>query len=482
MADTAHGPPQWLTPFISRYLKFSFGSIDMKYALFVAADKGNLADAFVILNLIQRCPEIRDDYKNKIMIDLHSRGGLTALSMAVCKNHFHFAEMLIKQGATIDIPKTIVYDERWPYDDVRKPYSRPLHRACMNHNSRMVKLLLDNGADPNSQEYDSNTALKLACNEGLVDVTKMLLAHGANVDEPDHPRYLSSPLHIVCKLQEMELLEVLLNWHPDLECLNEKCRTPLHLAVLKGLTAIVKRLVENGANVNYHTISGETLLHECCLSNRKSNVAIVDLVLKAGAKVNERNLNGETPILCAVHEDVSHKIIELLIAAKANVNECNESGKSPVMMSLSKPKTLETLLKGGADVNQVDAVGWSPLHHAAWRDSHEAIKCLVTHGARLPLYFINVCREENKKLLLSLKAFYDNPKQNEEPDVADPRLELLKRALDEQRTLGVVYPSVYPNPPNNREDMDDSESTAYSSSTNYSSYADDEELADDDDM
>ena len=47
-------------------------------------------------------------------------------------------------------------------------------------NADAVKLLLDRGADPNTQQFRGQTALMWAAAEGHADVVKLLLARGAD--------------------------------------------------------------------------------------------------------------------------------------------------------------------------------------------------------------------------------------------------------------------------------------------------------------
>ncbi|MDA1191966.1 MAG: ankyrin repeat domain-containing protein [Candidatus Poribacteria bacterium] len=77
---------------------------------------------------------------------------------------------------------------------------------------------------------------------------------------------------------------------------NSDGSTPLHMAVWKGNTEVVRFLLEAGADVNAHnenTHWGTTPLHAAAHANRK---AIAEMLLDHGAEINARNLNNGTPL------------------------------------------------------------------------------------------------------------------------------------------------------------------------------------------
>lgn len=55
--------------------------------------------------------------------------------------------------------------------------------SAMNGHEAATMLLLDNGSDINAQiETNRNTALTLACFQGRVEVVRILVQYGANVE------------------------------------------------------------------------------------------------------------------------------------------------------------------------------------------------------------------------------------------------------------------------------------------------------------
>ncbi|MAF12357.1 hypothetical protein CMK11_18080 [Candidatus Poribacteria bacterium] len=96
---------------------------------------------------------------------------------------------------------------------------------------------------------------------------------------------------------DVEQVQALLAENPDLvRARGAGSSTPLHAAVWKGKAAVVRLLLEAGADVNAHndnTHWGTTPLHAAAHSNRKG---IAELLIAHGADVNAKNPDGVTPL------------------------------------------------------------------------------------------------------------------------------------------------------------------------------------------
>lgn len=102
----------------------------------------------------------------------------------------------------------------------------PLMYAAAENRPELVDLLLDYGADPNVANYLGRTALMYASNYGLEEIVRKLLSHGAITNAAWD--MISSP--------------------------------PLSAASARGHLAVVKLLVENGADLNHIDGDGKTAL------------------------------------------------------------------------------------------------------------------------------------------------------------------------------------------------------------------------------
>ncbi|MFL5330029.1 MAG: ankyrin repeat domain-containing protein [Gemmataceae bacterium] len=119
--------------------------------------------------------------------------------------------------------------------DSRDPAGRPaLHRAVMLDRREIVKLMLDNGADPNirSQEkgvgYDEETALLEGAFWGRLEIAEMLLNRGANVNAKAAEGVV--PLHEASRMGHIELARLLLKHGADANAIDNKGKSPLDWA------------------------------------------------------------------------------------------------------------------------------------------------------------------------------------------------------------------------------------------------------------
>jgi len=136
--------------------------IDTKFlnhtALMLAAEKGH-ADTVQVLLAKGADPNIRHD------------DGYTALTLASCNNapHIDVINVLLEHDADPDV---------LPKDQ----YSSALFCATRSGNEGLVKILLDNHADPNIQGLYDRTPLMWAANKGYTNIVQMLLENGAKVN------------------------------------------------------------------------------------------------------------------------------------------------------------------------------------------------------------------------------------------------------------------------------------------------------------
>ena len=100
--------------------------------------------------------------------------------------------------------------------------------------------------------------------------------------------------------------------------------------------------------------------------------------------LNIKNENGKT----ALHEAVQKgdkKTIEFLVRLGADVNTKSTSGETPLHLAVSYDykNIVEFLLKHGARVGYQDILGNTPLHLAVFRGNKGVVKLLLKYEAQL---------------------------------------------------------------------------------------------------
>jgi ankyrin repeat protein len=111
---------------------------------------------------------------------------------------------------------------------------------------------------------------------------------------------------------------------------------------------------------------------------------MIGLVLVAGADPNERS-GGEsegTPLCGAACFGLRHAV-RTLVNGGANPNQAEQLGMTPLIWAVSGAwfETAAELLTAGADPDQADDYGGTPLHHAARRGWLPGVRLLLERGA-----------------------------------------------------------------------------------------------------
>lgn len=162
------------------------------------------------------------------------RDGLQPLHNAVILGHKDIVALLIQKGAIVD---------------ARDRLGRtPLINFAARGGSEIAipKMLLAAGADPDieSAEGDENrTTLDFAVATGNLELTELLLAAHVNVNHKDIVGY--SALHTAVKTQHVDIVRLLLSHGADINIANKVGMTPLSYA--ENNAAMKQVLVEAGA-------------------------------------------------------------------------------------------------------------------------------------------------------------------------------------------------------------------------------------------
>ncbi|MCY3679073.1 MAG: ankyrin repeat domain-containing protein [Gemmatimonadetes bacterium] len=154
---------------------------------------------------------------------------------------------------------------------------------------------------------------------------------------------------------------------------------PLVQAARNGDEATLRRLVEQGADVNAMGGDGSTALLWASHRDLPESVA---LLIAAGADVNRANDLGATP-LWAAGENGSVAVAALLLDAAANPNLALRHGETPLMASAraGRERVAELLLEHGADPNATGPRDQTALIWAVLNRSPDVVKALLDHGA-----------------------------------------------------------------------------------------------------
>lgn len=249
----------------------------------------------------------------------------------------------------------------------------PLHLACKNGHVDIVELLITHRPKINVSDYKGKTALHFACRNGHLKVAELLLLHKANPNQCDMLR--NTPIFIACETNHIKIVKLLLDYKADVNCKNLAQMTLLHVACLIDNKEIVSLLIENGALIDEPAKDFQTALFLACLKGYHS---IAAELLRHGASLNKANQNGQTPLHIACKE-VHGETVKILINAGANMNDSNNNGMTPLHMACTgeSEEIVKLLISAGVDVTKDNNDGKAPLDIALKSRKKEIVSLLL---------------------------------------------------------------------------------------------------------
>ena len=151
-------------------------------------------------------------------------------------------------------------------------------------------------------------------------------------------------------------------------------------AAMQRNDAELRRLLEDGADVNSSQADGATALHWAAYHG---DADLAELLLEAGADASAANRNGSTPMwLAASQGDAT--MIETLLEGGADAKEELPLGRRPLMLAAraGSVDAVRVLLDDGADPNASENErGTTALMHAADQGHADVMAVLIEHGA-----------------------------------------------------------------------------------------------------
>jgi serine/threonine-protein phosphatase 6 regulatory ankyrin repeat subunit B len=284
----------------------------------------------------------------------------TPLEYAMDQGHFDVAAILIRGGANVKHSLLIVarsgnlqlFQMLMNKKPSREALSGALYQAAEAGNIEIVKQLLHSGLTPNDG-WGGNLPLGGAAYEGRIEVVKLLLDHGADVNAVNRSS-------------------------------GGNGETALHYATrctASSALKIVELLLASGAHVNVNDQRGATPLMNA-LDHREMAL----MLLAHGAAVNSRDKDGNTALMYAAARHLT-AMVRTLVKEGADINAQNNDGRTALMNtsgaadSVDDPDTVQAALDSGANPNQTDRDGYTALMFAAQKRLNGAKRVLIAAGA-----------------------------------------------------------------------------------------------------
>lgn len=233
-------------------------------------------------------------------------------------------------------------------EDKRKEH---LIAACLNNDMSDVTVLLQEGADVNTQCDETGcTLLLMACISEHVKMARLLLSSGAHSSISDNDG--NSPLLVTCLNGYDEIYDMIVNGGDN---------SPQFISELFAHT----------------DADGQGPL---LVAAQNGRVGIVtDILCKQIIDVNSTDKIGNTPLIAAVLGGHAHVVKLLLETPGVKHSQANDHGDTPLLLAALRKSVpiARSLLNAGANKLDVNADGMTPIDVAVWNNDEELFTLLI---------------------------------------------------------------------------------------------------------
>ncbi len=153
----------------------------------------------------------------------------------------------------------------------------PLIDAAKKHDFKQLQELLEKEGDVNANS--GGTALMWASYEGQLDMVRLLLEKGADINFKGNNG--GTALMYACVKGDPEIVKLLLENGADVDAKDGSLMTALMWASYEGRPDVLRMLLEKGADINPKNQKGFTALG---LASEKSHLKVAELLREQGAK------------------------------------------------------------------------------------------------------------------------------------------------------------------------------------------------------
>ncbi|KAJ5964750.1 uncharacterized protein N7479_004626 [Penicillium vulpinum] len=282
-----------------------------------------------------------------------------------------------------------------------------LHLAAYFELRDVAQKLISLGSSVNCIDAVGKTPLSWAAEHNRLEAIKFLLANGADPNIKD--RRGNMPIFLATKESHEQAVELLLEANSDLLSSNNNGLFPLHAAAKRGSEKVSRVLLKQGLNAHAKDESGHTPLFKAAQSD---HLNLVQLFLDWDLEVNPQDIELNASLSVAAMYG-NKEIVQFLLEKGADANNIEYSGMTPLMHAiLRKTSAIQVLLSWGVELELKGEQGPTALHCAATSGEAEVIQLLVEAGADIntkdndgqtPLYAAIDCNYP-KSVLALLKS------------------------------------------------------------------------------
>jgi ankyrin repeat protein len=257
--------------------------------------------------------------------------------------------------------------------DTRKPI---LSAAFESRHIEMIRILLQEGSDPFQESHDGEYPIRDAFMNFISGTAfrrelERLLPFSTFSTFMEREGYYK--LHRAAAgylpLRLPELLQEDPEFQAEVNSVERRGHTPLHLATIRGDVSVVAALLLAGADRGLSTVLGRAPVHSACAHG---HIDVVRLLLEYASStvtvVNCRDGYGWTPPHYAMScrsgsDEKNRRLVALLVRNGADITAVENSGATPLAAGseAGRAESVEYLLRQGAPLSSRCNEGNTPL-------------------------------------------------------------------------------------------------------------------------
>ncbi|KAI8904658.1 ankyrin repeat-containing domain protein [Gorgonomyces haynaldii] len=318
-----------------------------------------------------------------IEVDLMDTNQDTALFYAINGGSVDASRLLLERGASLEHCSRVM---------------PPFHLALQRQDIQLLELLKEYGADINETNKNQETPLQPAAQDCSLKIVKWLVENGADINllQAQHwsKQAQAKPskgigycredaLIVLAANENVSLCKLLLDSGASPDGNPNRPESPLSEINMHHTEGVVRLLVKYGASLIFDDPKKKDPI---TLLLSKKRMLMMHIIQSYPKTIQHACRDGIRGLL---HRSTLKKLQDLcpwLLQSGVDADPADEDGITPLMLATSQKNMMlcQLLVNYGADIHKKDHNGWTPLVYAARQRSVNLAQLFVDQRASIP--------------------------------------------------------------------------------------------------